>query len=92
MPTPAQKYTNVGSKNTLTNKHTVWANVLGRRRYLQAGDLLDTVSRRGSLWLLITKSYWKEERDRRLEVVKLLTTLSYCVAGGSFIFAVLEHQ
>ena len=26
-----------------------------------------------------------EERDRRLEVVKLLTALSYCVSG-SFIF------
>ena len=29
-----------------------------------------------------------EERDRRLEVVKFLTALSYCVVGGSFIFCV----
>ena len=28
---------------------------------------------------------WNEERDRRLEVVKLLTALSYCVAALSFV-------
>ena len=31
-----------------------------------------------------------EERNGRLEVVKLLTVLSYCV-GGAFISSVLQH-
>ena len=39
----------------------------------------------------ITRAYGNEERDRRLEVVKLLTALSYCV-GGSFICSVFQHQ
>ena len=37
--------------------------------------------------------YWKggnEERDRRLQAVKLLTALSYCV-GSSFYFFVFQH-
>ena len=39
-----------------------------------------------------TRTWGNEERDRRLEVVKLHTALSYRVVGGSFIFAVFHHS
>ena len=38
----------------------------------------------------LTRAYWNEERERRLEVVKLLTALSYCV-DGSFIWSAFQH-
>ena len=37
-----------------------------------------------------TRNYGNEERDRRLQVVKLLTALNYCV-GGSYILSVFQH-
>ena len=45
---------------------------------------------RASRFVRLIKKCGNEERDRRLEVVKLLTELSYGVSG-SFIFSVFQH-
>ena len=62
----------------LLNKPTLWANVF--EIFSQAPAHRRPLDNGGN-----------EERDRRLEVGKLLTALSYCVVGGSFTFAVFQH-
>ena len=38
--------------------------------------------------LILIRKYGNEERDRRLEVVKRLTSLIFCAVGGSFSFEI----
>ena len=89
--TPTPNHTRDETTITL-NKPTLSANVgcnflTGTCTHL-AVKITETLSLRSNVWLLITRKGGNEERDIRLQVVKLLTALSYFVRSFLLFFCV----